>query len=775
MGIFDEQIRQRKHGDQELFEDSILRMASAVVGQDVAGSMATERIVTKEAVDDILKFYRINPVDIPSHVTDPDEQLEYALRPHGIMHRMVALTEGWYKDAFGPMIAYRASDGAPVPMFPKPYLGYWFRDESGRKTTVNASNAGDFALEARCFYRPLPLGKIGVRDLLGYMRQCLNAVDVALLLSISLLVTLIGMLLPPIVKVLTGYVATTGSYAVLWSTAAFLLCTALAHQLMTASREIAVNRIRTKTSTQLSSAFMMRILSLPATFFRDYSAGELASRSMAAKSLVELIVSNVVSLGTTAVFSLLYVVQIGAFAPALMWPAVLIIAATIAVMLATSLVQMRVTRQQMEYAAKENGKSFALIYGVQKIKLAGAEKRAFAQWARSYTKSAELQYNPPFFLKVSGAVSTAVSLAGAIVLYYLAAVSGVTPSDYIAFFAAYGMVMGAFTSLAGVVQATAQIKPYLDMMEPILEAEPEVAENKEILTELTGRVELSGVRFRYDEHMPYVIDGMDLTIRAGEYVAIVGKSGCGKSTLVRLLLGFETPEKGAIYYDGKDIAGLDLRSLRRRIGAVTQDGSLFQEDIFSNITISAPHLSEGGRLGGRRDRRHRRRHPRHADGHADHDLGRVGRHLGRAEAAPHDCARRGAQAARAHLRRGHERAGQPHAKAGVRSARRAEVHAHRHRAPAVDHQELRPHPVSRRRPHRRGRHLRRAHRERRPVRRARGTPAPRYSGLSERARCTSPSPSSSTRISSPARTTPVPPPSRRCPRVGRCSRLPGSR
>ena len=91
--------------------------------------------------------------------------------------------------------------------------------------------------------------------------------------------------------------------------------------------------------------------------------------------------------------------------------------------------------------------------------------------------------------------------------------------------------------------------------------------------------------------MPYVIDGMDLVIKSGEYVAIVGKSGCGKSTLVRLLLGFETPEKGAIYYDGKDMAGLDLRSLRRRIGAVTQDGSLFQEDVFSNITISAPHLS----------------------------------------------------------------------------------------------------------------------------------------------------------------------------------------
>ena len=592
MSIYDEQIRQRKRDDQVLFEDSILRMASAVVGSETAGSMASEHIITKEAVDDILKYYRINPVGIPSNITNPEEQLEYALRPHGIMHRLVGLSEGWYKDAFSPMIAYRASDGAPVPMFPKSYKGYWFRDETGRKVTVNSRNAQDFASEARCFYRPLPLGKIGVHDLMRYMRQCLSPADVAMLIIISLIVTLIGMLLPPLVKVLTGYVATTDSYAVLWSTAGFLLCAALAQQLTTASRNIAVNRIRTKCSIPLAAAFMMRILSLPAAFFRKYSAGELASRSSAASQLVELIVSNVVSLGVTALFSLLYIVQISQFAPALMWPAVGIIVATVVVALATTLMQMRVTRQQLAYAAKENGKSFSLIYGVQKIKLAGAEKRAFAQWAKSYTKSAELQYNPPFFLKISGALNSAVTLAGAILLYFLATISGISPSDYIAFFTAYGFVLGAFVSFAGVVQAGAQIKPYLDMMEPILKAEPEVAERKEILTSLTGRIELSGVRFRYSESMPYVVDGMDLKIRPGEYVAVVGKSGCGKSTLVRLLLGFETPEKGAIYYDGKDMAGLDLRSLRRRIGAVTQDGTLFSEDIFSNITISAPELTE---------------------------------------------------------------------------------------------------------------------------------------------------------------------------------------
>jgi ABC-type bacteriocin/lantibiotic exporter with double-glycine peptidase domain len=99
------------------------------------------------------------------------------------------------------------------------------------------------------------------------------------------------------------------------------------------------------------------------------------------------------------------------------------------------------------------------------------------------------------------------------------------------------------------------------------------------------------VYFRYNENSPYILNDLSIKIRAGEYVAIVGRTGCGKSTLMRLLLGFEKPEKGAIYYDGKDLNRLDLRSVRRKIGSVIQSGGLFQGDIFSNIIISAPELT----------------------------------------------------------------------------------------------------------------------------------------------------------------------------------------
>ena len=136
------------------------------------------------------------------------------------------------------------------------------------------------------------------------------------------------------------------------------------------------------------------------------------------------------------------------------------------------------------------------------------------------------------------------------------------------------------------------IKPTLNLIRPIMDEVPEIADNKHVVTRLIGGIELNNVSFRYNEHMPDVLHRLNLKINPGQYVAIVGKTGCGKSTLMRIMLGFERPQKGAVYYDGRDLSTLDLKSLRRNIGTVMQNSRLFSGDIYSNITISAPQLSE---------------------------------------------------------------------------------------------------------------------------------------------------------------------------------------
>ena len=585
MGWFDNQIRQRKQSDQDRFEDSILRMASVVVGNRYGDSLADGRIITKHAIDDILKYYHCKPVDIPESLKEPEEQLEYALRPYGLMYRVVELKENWFKDGFGPVIAFREEDGVPVALFPKELVGYYFRDSNGKKITVNKKNMKEFGRDAICFYRPLPLRSIGIPDLLLFLKNCVNIGDLIIVFGFNLLCTLVGLLMPGITKIMAGFVLESGKPSLLWGTAVFMLCVAVSTRLIEIVDMMAGTRLEIKTSIPVDSAMMMRIMSLPASFFKKYSAGELSSRSQAVNQLCSLMMGTALSTGLTAFTSLLYVTKIFQYTPALTVPAVVVVAATVVMMILTSLVQIKRSRDMMECNVKESGLTYALISGVQKIKLAGAEKRAFAKWADTYSKGAALTYNPPMFIKINSTIQTAITLAGTIVIYYTAVMSRVSPAEYLAFNAAYGMLMGAFTSMAGTVLQVAQIKPVLEMAEPFLKAEPEISDGREILTRLSGAIELNNVYFRYNEDMPYVVDGLSLKIRQGEYVAIVGKTGCGKSTLVRLLLGFEKPEKGAIYYDGKDINKVDLRSLRRRIGTVTQD------DIYSNIVISAPHLT----------------------------------------------------------------------------------------------------------------------------------------------------------------------------------------
>ena len=383
----------------------------------------------------------------------------------------------------------------------------------------------------------------------------------------------------------------SGNVRLLVALAVFMVSVSVSAMLITAVKGMITARIDTKLSVSVEAATMMRVMSLPADFFKEYSSGDLASRAMQINALCNMLVSTVLTTGLTSVFSLIYISQIFIYAPALVVPALLIILVTLVFSVVSSMLQMRHGKREMELDGKESGMTYSLISGVQKIKLAGAEKRAFARWGNLYARKAKLEYDPPMFLKINSVISLAISLVGTLVMYASAVGSGVSVADYYAFSTAYGMVSGAFSSLAGIALTVAQIKPILEIVKPFFDTVPEIAEEKQVLTRLSGGIELNNVSFRYNENMPLVVDDLSLKIRPGQYVAIVGKTGCGKSTLMRLLLGFEKPQKGAIYYDGRDIERIDLKSLRRRIGVVIQNGKLFQGDIYSNIVISAPWLT----------------------------------------------------------------------------------------------------------------------------------------------------------------------------------------
>jgi len=337
---------------------------------------------------------------------------------------------------------------------------------------------------------------------------------------------------------------------------------------------------------------MMRLFSLPTDFFRNYTSGELSQHIAYFNQLCNALVSSVFSMGITGVFSLVYVTQIFQYSPALVGPSLLILVATLVWGIISVLVSIKLTGKQMNVAAKESGMVHSVISGMQKIRTCGAEKRAFARWGNLYAKHAELQYSPPAIVLLGNVVTGAIGLIGTVILYYKAVETHITVANYNSFMVAYGYIATAFGSLVGIARTIADVKPVLKIVKPLMDAQPELAEDKEVVTRLSGGIEVSHLSFRYgDETSKQVLKDVSFRIRGGQYVAIVGESGCGKSTLMRILLGFEKPQKGAVYYDRKNIDSLDLKSLRRRIGVVMQNGKLVWGDIYSNIVISAPWLT----------------------------------------------------------------------------------------------------------------------------------------------------------------------------------------
>ena len=592
MGHFENQIEERREAEQQLLEDSFVKIAGIVLGHRTAEKMSDERIITKGAIDEILKYFHYKPVDIPESISKPLEQLDYCMRCYGLMSRTIELEEGWYKDAFGPVLAFTKEGGKPVALLPGTVVGYRYTDPvTGQRVRLNRKTAALFDTEAVCFYRPLPQKQLTIPDLLLYMKNCISISDIVLIAGSTLMLSAVGLLMPRLTRMLTGPILSAGRKDVLIAVAISMICVTLSSQLIGSIKSMLMNRLNLKTSVGVQASMMMRLMSLPANFFRKYSPGELKSRSTSVNNLCSLILNMILNTGLTSLTSLIYIGQIFNFTPALVVPSVIIVAVTVAFSIVSTLTQIKISRKLMEHSAKESGLSYGLITGIQKIRLSGSEKRVFAKWLDVYSEGAELMYNPPLFIKINPVISAGISIAGNIVLYYMALQSNVDPSSYFAFTASYGMLMGAFLSVSGIALSAAQIQPILELAEPFLKTEPETSRGREIVTGISGGVELSHVSFRYSDDTPYVLNDISLKIRPGEYVAVVGSTGCGKSTLVRLLLGFEKPEKGAVYYDGKDIAGLDLATLRRKIGTVMQDAGLFQGDIYSNIVISAPQLS----------------------------------------------------------------------------------------------------------------------------------------------------------------------------------------
>lgn len=568
--LFKEQIEKRREQEQAGLYQAVGKFADELGLKSRLKSAADTDIHAVKAVLAALGIKDGYEWDPECIFYTKEEQLSNILIPNGIMFRTVELDEQWWKKAVGPMLGYDNAGNwvALIPPHHRPDCH-----------TVK---------KAICFYPSLPMRKIGVKELLAFMIQAFRKKDLVHLLILSGIVTILGMLIPYVNKQLFDTVIPDGTKSDIIPVAALLLGVSIGIILFNLIRSWTLQCVKQLVNIRVEPAVMARTFFLKPRFFMKYSSGELSERIGSINIICEMIGNILLGLSFTTIFSLVYIFQMSAYAHELVLPGMAVILSQMVLTTLLFFFQRSVNRKSVNASAKLTSLIFDMMSGIAKIKLTGSHKRAFTRWFNTYRESAKLNFNPPLILKISEALTVLLYLGGTGLIYFVAARHNISPSNYIAFISAYGMVSGALMQLTQIAPALASMEPLLELAKPILDAELEIDGRSKSISSLSGAIEICHLSFRYSDDGPMVLDDFSLKISPGEYIGIVGKSGCGKSTLVRLLLGFETPHSGAIYYDNYDLKELGKSNLRQKIGTCLQGGSLFPGNIFSNLTITAP-------------------------------------------------------------------------------------------------------------------------------------------------------------------------------------------
>jgi len=519
--------------------------------------------------------------------------------------RRVALRGEWWRQDSGPLLAFlsaptrengEAETGEvaehPVALLPTSPRSYELIDPAEQtRRPVTPELAAQLNVFAYTFYRPFPERALSAFDLLRFSLWGLRS-DLWTVLVMGLAISLLEMVNPVMTGILFDSVIPSADRGQLWQISLALLIAALAATMFELTRGFALLRLQTKPEVATQAAIYDRLLRLPAPFFRRYTAGDLAVRVGGISAMRQMLSATTITTILDGLFSVLTFGLLFYYSPPL---ALIATGLTLVAITATALTgyfHLRYGRKLSDLEGRISGLVLQLVTGIAKFRVAGAEARAFAVWAENFAQEKALAFQAgqsgnrlAVFSAIFPVLSSMAIFGG---LIYFQQGGGLSTGSFLAFNAAFGQFLAAALSLTTTVISILAIVPLYERARPILQAQPEVDEAKINPGALSGDIEISHVTFRYQADTPLILDDVSLRIRPGEFVAFVGPSGTGKSTLFRLLLGFEKPEAGSIYFDGKDLAGLDVQAVRKQMGTVLQNGQLMPGDIFTNIVGSAP-------------------------------------------------------------------------------------------------------------------------------------------------------------------------------------------
>ncbi len=526
--------------------------------------------------------------------------------------RQVLLESGWWKRECGAMLAYSQEDDCPVALLPKSQGYVLFHPEKNTKQTIDQKVADTISPIAFTFYRPLPLIIHNAIELFsfGLRGYKISAIGIVVL---GVSVTLLGMIIPQATAILVNDAIPNSDRTLLSQLGLALFAAAFGQSAFQVSQGILTNRVESAADSVLQPGIWDRLLRLSPAFFRNYSSGDLLSRVLTISEIRSQISGATLRTLLSSVFAILNLALMFVYSWQL---SVIIIVISLSVSFITFISSRKIVeknRIQEELGGILSGFTIQLINGVAKLRVAMAEERAFAAWAKQQSKILKLRSGAQRINDSVTVVSETIPLITSILLFWFTILfmqmsrqsgssGGFNAGSYLAFASAQALFMRGITDLSTTATNILDIIPLWERARPILEAPQESDPSKADPTRLKGHILLDHITFRYREDGPLILDDVTIEAQPGEFIAIVGPSGSGKSTIFRLLLGFENPSAGTVYYDGQDLSGLDLQAVRRQFGVVLQNGRINAGSIFDSITAGAlatlEEAWEGARMAG---------------------------------------------------------------------------------------------------------------------------------------------------------------------------------
>lgn len=545
------------------------------------------------------------PADLvaPQDMDERDLVRRYA-RLNAMMSRTVTLEDDWWSSDHGPLLAFNAETRQPVALLHRP--GGYDMVTGRSRVAVTARNADTIDRVVHVFQIPLPEGSLTPRRLFFYSlfgggRDVRDIVFSLLLLGLFSLVTplAIGWIMDPIIpRASVEQVVVVGL---------LLLLTALAAAITHVVQSLAMLRIEGQMENRVQGAVWIRLLSLPAAFFRTYTAGDLANRADSIDAM-RSVLSEASGLLLTSLVSILFSFGLMLY---LDWKVSLVALFVAFLFSVTAIVLGRTilsyNRRTLDLTGTVQGVVLQMVGAIGKLRVAGAERRAFMRWLTDYRMLVALSLRQrvlnnrlvviravvPYIIMIAVLASIGFQMDILFAIFDetpppIPPQASITTATFVSFNVALGQFGAAMFSLTRGFLHFFMLHPLYRRVRPILEAEPEAQLTFGHLGQVKGEIELRHVGFRYAPGAPLALKDVSFRAERGKVTAIVGPSGAGKSSVVRLILGFETPETGAVFIDDNDIRFVNKWDLRQSFGVVLQDGALLSGSVFDNVAAGLP-------------------------------------------------------------------------------------------------------------------------------------------------------------------------------------------